>query len=79
MTIIRSYKDAYDTANEIEHKLENGATEVSMNWINIRLVDGKFQVSGHAHGETTYGTKSELADFVLYPERKRWNDAVKAA
>lgn len=77
MKIIRTHQDAYDTANEIERILGNGQTVVSMNWINIKSVDGRFQVEGQSHRGNLY-YKSELADFVLFPERKRWNDAVRS-
>jgi hypothetical protein len=77
--IIKSHADAYTLAEGIFSALREGEI-LKINFINLRKEGIHFVVSGQSHREGREGVymSSELADFVLYPERKRVNDALRS-
>ena len=77
--IIKSHADAYRLAERIHNAMTEGEI-LRINFINLRKEGIHFVVSGQSHNEGREGVymSSELADFVLYPERKRVNDALRS-
>lgn len=76
---IRSHDDAYALAKAIDNTLAEGESK-SFNLITVTKRDIWLYVTGQIYndGKETKFVPCELADFVLYPERKRVNDALKA-
>lgn len=77
--MIRSHNDAYELATAIDNTLSEGQT-VNINWMQIRKENDRLYVVGQIHrhdeGEQKY-MPCEFADFVIWPERKRFNDAIR--
>ena len=80
MPIIRSHDDAYTVASAIYEWLQEGQA-IDINFIRIRKQGIYLFAVGQAHrcneGEQPY-IACEFADFVLWPERKRINDALRS-
>ncbi len=90
MQAIRSYEDAYEIAEQIIERMEEGQA-IGLNAITLRKVSSyRVKVAGaeYTHEENQrYGredhlessghfTSVELGEFILFPERKRVNDAL---
>jgi hypothetical protein len=77
--MIRSHNDAYELATALDNTLAEGES-VNINFIIIRKENDRLYATGqihrHGEGEQKY-VPCEFADFVIWPERKRFNDAIR--
>jgi hypothetical protein len=90
MQAIKSYEDAYQVAEEIIERMDEGQT-IGLNAITLRKVNSySVKVAGaeftyaenqrygredHLEGASHF-TSVELGEFIFFPERKRVNDAL---
>jgi hypothetical protein len=75
---IKSHADAYALATALEQKMANAET-IEMNCISFtHYGDGKFSANwDYYYDHKTFYT-CELADFIIWPNRKAINDYLKS-
>lgn len=79
---IKSHLDAYEVAKALEESLAVGES-VTWNCVTFRRLDEDyFSVSGYVSDRLLDGSgrfvPSELADVVLFPERRQFNDYIRS-